>query len=63
MNNGHVTSNYFKHRQNLKTTHSMDLYGFCGRQALSDPVKANDCVWELPKNELLAQCLAQKVVT
>ena len=31
-----------------------------GLEALPDPVKANDCVWELPKNELLAQHLGQR---
>lgn len=30
--------------------------------ALPDPVKANDCVWELPKNELLAQCCSLTVL-
>jgi hypothetical protein len=31
-----------------------------GLEALPDPMKANDCVWELPKNELLAQHLGQR---
>eukprot|EP00438_Fugacium_kawagutii_P007163 Skav231638 [mRNA] locus=scaffold1135:173981:200700:+ [translate_table: standard] len=31
-------------------------------EALPEPVKVNDCVWELPKNELLAQCCSLTVL-
>ena len=37
----------------------MTVHGAQWLEALPDPVKANDCVWELPKNELLAQHLGR----